>query len=78
MNNLKTEPQTPMAKNFTLQNPLNVPYMHPAGYNLKRVRTSPLNASPSESVIRNLMNYSKALTVIPDRIQGHFNLILLN
>jgi hypothetical protein len=52
--------------------------LQPAGHNLKNIRTSPVNASPSESVIRNLLNYSKALAVIPDRISGNSGLFLLN
>lgn len=52
--------------------------MQPAGHNLRSIRTSPVNASPSESVIRNLLNYSKALAVIPERISGNYSLFLLN
>lgn len=67
-----------MAKNFTLHHSFQVPFLQPAGHNLKNIRTSPVNASPSESVIRNLLNYSKALAVIPERISGNYSLILLN
>lgn len=67
-----------MAKNFTLHHSFQVPFLQPAGHNLKNIRTSPVNASPSKSVIRNLLNYSKALAVIPDRISGNSSLFLLN
>lgn len=67
-----------MAKNFTLNHSFQVSFMQPAGHNLRSIRTSPVNASPSESVIRNLLNYSKALAVIPERISGNYSLILLN
>ncbi|GEM_PF-2415244 len=33
---------------------------------------------PSESVIKNLLNYSKALSVIPERYTDKVHLILLN
>ena len=32
--------------------------------------------SPSESVIRNLLNYSKALAVIPTAETGYINLVM--
>ena len=37
-----------------------------------------LQSGPSESVIKNLLNYSKALSVIPDKGSDKVHLILLN
>jgi hypothetical protein len=42
------------------------------------IRTSPLNDSPSEATIRNILNYSKALAAVPNSLTGNFSLILLN
>lgn len=35
-------------------------------------------SNPSDSVIRNLLNYSKALTVLSDKHSGNVHLVLLN
>lgn len=35
-------------------------------------------SGPSESVINNLLNYSRALSVMSDRLSGKVHLILLN
>jgi hypothetical protein len=67
-----------MAKNFTLKNPLNVPVKLKDGYTLSEIRTNPLNASPGDAAIRNILNYSKALSVVPNSLTGNFSLILLN
>ncbi|HPG32751.1 MAG: hypothetical protein H6541_12875 [Lentimicrobiaceae bacterium] len=66
-----------MAKNFTQKDSMQI-QTKSTGYNLKKIRTSPVNVSPSEATIRNLLNYSKALSAIPDRLTGNFTLILLN
>jgi hypothetical protein len=67
-----------MAKNFTHRDLMYVPSNPSNGYNLKALRTSPLNASPSETAIRNILNYSKALSVVSNSLTGNFSLILLN
>ncbi|MFH1119412.1 MAG: hypothetical protein V1775_06280 [Bacteroidota bacterium] len=67
-----------MAKNFTHKDLLHVPIKLKNGYSLYPIRTNPLNASPSEVTIRNILNYSKALSVVPDSLTGNFSLILLN
>jgi len=67
-----------MAKNFTHKELVHVPARLKNGYNLNPVRTSPSNSSPSDAAIRNILNYSKALSVVPDSLTGSFSLILLN
>lgn len=34
--------------------------------------------NPSDAVIRNILNYSKALSVLSDKLTGNISLILLN
>lgn len=36
------------------------------------------NLSPSSATIRNLLNYSKALVIVPDSISTKYSFILLN
>ncbi len=36
------------------------------------------DAAPSDSIIRNLLNYSKALSVLSDKTTGNVHVILLN
>lgn len=67
-----------MPKSFTLKNLISVPLKPTSGYRLKMIRTSPLNASPSEATVRNILNYSKALSAVPNSLTGNFSLILLN
>lgn len=67
-----------MAKNSTLKNTMQIPLKPATGYNFKTIRTSPVNASPSDATIMNLLNYSKALSVIQNSLTGNFSLILLN
>ncbi len=67
-----------MPKSFTLKDLHNVPLKPTSGYSLKMTRTSPLNASPSEAIVRSILNYSKALSVVPNSLTGKFSLILLN
>ncbi|MHC1773878.1 MAG: hypothetical protein AB9834_00560 [Lentimicrobium sp.] len=67
-----------MPKSFTHKDLPFVPLKHVSGYSLKKIRTNPLNASPSEATIRNILNYSKALTSVQNSITGNFSLILLN
>lgn len=67
-----------MPKSFTRKNISNVPLKSEFGYSLKNIRISPVNASPDDSVIRNILNYSKALACIPAQHTGTYSLILLN
>lgn len=67
-----------MAKNFTHKDLMQIPSKPASGYSLNMIRTSPVYASPSDDIITNLLNYSKALTVIPNSLTGKFSLILLN
>lgn len=67
-----------MAKDFTNHNHSHDSLMLTEGYSQKKIRTSPKNASPSESVVRNLLNYSKALVVVSNLISGEYSCLLLN
>lgn len=68
----------PMAQNFTHKDPMQNSFKQDAGYTFKPIRTNPVNVSPSDTIIKNLLNYSKALTAIPNSMTGTFSLILLN
>jgi len=67
-----------MPKSFTLKDLHHVPLKPTHGYNLRRIRTNPMNESPAEATIRNILNYSKALSAVPNSLTGNFSLILLN
>jgi len=67
-----------MAKSSTPKVCMNVQHETQAGYSLKESRINPIEISPSDHVIRNILNYSKALSVVPLATTGSFSLILLN
>ncbi|HOI88469.1 MAG TPA: hypothetical protein PLV51_11470 [Lentimicrobium sp.] len=67
-----------MAHNFTLNHKQSELKMQEGGYSLKNIRTSPLNDTPDDSLVRNLLNYSKAMIAVPNPVTGNFSFVLLN
>jgi hypothetical protein len=63
-----------MKRNATPYSSVDLPGASSPGLSRKR-KKDPM-VSPSESVIRNILNYSKALAVIKTRESGLFNLVM--
>ncbi|MDP1623738.1 MAG: hypothetical protein Q8M08_15535 [Bacteroidales bacterium] len=57
---------------FYSSNPIRSKFNDPAADSRRRRRV----VSPSESVIRNLLNYSKALAVLETTETGYINLVM--
>ena len=66
-----------MKKNLTLSDLiLYAFYENKFSINKPKQKIDYLNASPSERVIKNILNYSMSLSVFKSKITGNINLIL--
>ena len=67
-----------MAKNFT-HNPIQHPDMNlETGYDFKVNDQNSGSNSPSITTISKLLNYSKALVMVPNKITGEYHALLMN